>query len=253
MFFRGIMKSSLKAVFAAIDVILPPRCLASGEVVAQAGMVSPGSWAVLRFIGAPQCGCCGYPFEFAVEGELLCGACIQERPSYSAARAALVYDDASRGMILKFKHADHLHAAPTFIPWMERAGREILAAADLIIPVPLHRLRFLKRRYNQSAVLASLLARRAQKECIPDVLLRRRATVSQGHLDFRERHSNVKRAFFVHPRYAAAVAGKRIVLVDDVYTTGATVGECAKTLLKAGAADVSVLTIARVVKANAAG
>lgn len=245
MFFRSIMAAAQKTV----DVVLPPRCLASGDVVAEAGMVSPAAWASLRFIGAPQCACCGYPFEFAVEGEALCGGCLQERPLFTSARAALVYDDASRGMILKFKHADQLHAAPTFIPWMERAGREMLAAADLIVPVPLHRWRFLKRRYNQAAVLALLLARRAEVTCIPDALVRRRATVTQGHLDFRARHRNVKRAFAVHLRYAGAVAGKRIVLVDDVYTTGATVKECAKTLLKAGAVGVSVLTIARVVKA----
>lgn len=241
-----------KAVWQAVDAILPPRCIVSGEVVGQQGAVAPSVWGQLRFIADPQCASCGYPFEFTAEGQgQACAACIRESPPFASARAALVYDDASRGMILKFKHGDQIHAAPTFIPWMERAGREMLAEADFIIPVPLHRWRFLKRRYNQAALLAYLLARRAKAACIPDALVRKRPTATQGHLDFRARHRNVRRAFAVHPRHAAAVAGKRIVLVDDVYTTGATVKECAEALLKAGAARVSALTIARVVKPGA--
>jgi len=241
-----------KVVWQAVDAILPPRCVISGEIVGQQGAVAPSVWGLLRFIADPQCVSCGYPFEFTAEGQgQICGACIREKPPFTSARAALVYDDASRGMILKFKHADHLHAAPTFIPWMERAGRQMLAEADFIMPVPLHRWRFLKRRYNQAALLAFLLARRARVACIPDALVRKRATQSQGHLDFRARHRNVRRAFAVHPRHAAKIEGRRIVLVDDVYTTGATVKECAEVLLKAGAAAVNVLTVARVVKPGA--
>ncbi|MBI4031490.1 MAG: ComF family protein [Proteobacteria bacterium] len=241
-----------KAVWRqAVDALLPPRCVVSGEIVGQQGAVAPSVWGKIRFIADPQCAVCGYPFEFSSEGNIqTCAACIRERPPFISARAALVYDDASRDMILKFKHGDQLHAAPVFIPWMERSGREMLAEADLIIPVPLHRWRFLKRRYNQAAVLAFLLARRAGAACIPDALVRRRATATQGHLDFRARHRNVRRAFAVHPRHAEKIAGKRVVLVDDVYTTGATIGECANTLLKAGAAEVSALTIARAVKAG---
>lgn len=252
MFFRSIAEKGLepltRLLWAAVDVILPPRCLVSGEVVAEQGMVAPEVWGTLAFIGAPQCACCGYPFEFATEGEALCGACLQEKPPYAAARGALVYNDASRGMILKFKHGDQIHAAATFFPWMERAGRDFLLRADMIVPVPLHRWRLLKRRYNQAAILSQGLAKRAGRLCLHDALIRRRATATQGHLNFRERHKNVKRAFVINPKRAAQVAGKRIVLIDDVYTTGATVKECAKALMKADAAEVNVLTLARVVK-----
>lgn len=250
---KGHAASFRRALGAVVDAVLPPRCLVSGDVVAEQGMVAPAVWGELNFIGAPLCACCGYPFEFATEGEALCGACLRESPPFSAARAALAYDDASRGMILKFKHGDQMHAALTFYPWMERAGRDLLVQAEMVTPVPLHRWRLLKRRYNQAAILAQGLAKRAGKPCVNDILLRHRATPSQGHLNFKERRRNVKRAFVLNPKRADAVKGKNILLIDDVYTTGATVGECVNALLKAGAAGVNVLTLARVVKPGNAG
>lgn len=233
-------------------MILPPRCIVSGDIVGKQGMVAPAVWAGLSFIGTPQCTCCGYPFEFVTEGEMLCGGCLRELPPFAAARAALAYDDGSRDMILKFKHADHTHAVHTFLPWMERAGQGFLARADLFVPVPLHRWRLLRRRYNQAGLIAALLARRAQRRFVPDGLIRSRATQSQGHLRFRERHKNVKRAFSVHPKRVEILRGKSIVLVDDVYTTGATVKECTKALLAAGAAEVNVLTVTRVLRPDGA-
>jgi len=233
----------------AVDVVLPPRCLASGDIVSEQGMVAPAAWGALSFIGAPLCSCCGFPFEFETEGEALCGSCLHEKPPFAAARAALVYNDASRGMILKFKHADQIHAAETFLPWMERAGQGgMLVNADIITPVPLHRWRLLRRRYNQSAILAQRLAKNANKPCVNNLLIRCRATPIQGYKNYRERQKNVKKAFITNPKRAAQVAGKNILLVDDVYTTGATVKECARTLLKAGAAEVNVLAVARVVR-----
>ena len=252
MIFRTMIENTAKRLAgvpaAIVDILLPPRCLVSGEVVAEQGMVAPAVWGGLRFIGAPLCVCCGYPFDFKAEGEPLCGACLREAPPFAAARAALAYDDASRAMILKFKHADQIHAAATFFPWLERAGQDLLAQADILVPVPLHRRRLLKRRYNQAAILAQGLAKRAGRLCVNDAMIRRRATPSQGHMNFHERHKNVQHAFAFNPKRAAQVAGKNVLLVDDVYTTGATVKECAEVLLKGGAAKVNVLTLARVVK-----
>jgi ComF family protein len=233
-------------------MVLPPRCIVSGDIVGKQGMVAPAVWAGLNFIGAPQCACCGYPFEFAAEAESLCGGCLRERPDFAAARAALAYDDASREMILKFKHGDHTHAVHTFVPWMERAGQDFLGRANLFVPVPLHRWRLLRRRYNQAGLIAALLARRAGRLFVPDGLVRSRPTESQGHLRFRERHKNVKRAFVVHPKREELLRGKNIVLVDDVYTTGATVKECTKALLAVGAAEVNVLTVTRVLRPDGA-
>lgn len=214
-----------------------------------AGTVSPSAWAALSFIAAPYCDACGFPFEFAVPkgaGETLCAGCLSDRPAYRCARAALVYNDASRDFILGFKHGDQMHSVIAMVPWLKQAGADILAETDLIVPVPLHRWRLLRRRYNQAAVIGRVLATATEKAFSPDALIRTRATPTQGHLKAKERAQNVKRAFTVHP--GRNVTGKKILLVDDVYTTGATVNECVKVLLKAGAAEVSVLTLARVVK-----
>ncbi len=179
---------------------------------------------------------------------MVCGTCLAHRPPYEKARAALVYDDASRDMILKFKHGDQPHAAAVFIPWMKRVGAACLADADYLVPIPLHPFRLMRRRYNQAALLAGLLAEESGVPMLADGLIRKRATKTQGHLDFRDRQKNVRKAFAAKEKHRAALAGKAVVLVDDVYTTGATVNECTRALLQAGVTKVSILTIARVVR-----
>lgn len=232
----------------ALNVVLPPRCVVTGDAVERQGMVTADAWAALQFISDPFCEMCGFPFEFEVEKGSLCTGCLSRPPPFEMARSALKYNDASRDMILGFKHADKTHNVRAFVPWLTRAGAEMLAQADVIVPVPLHRRRLLLRRYNQAALIAGALSRESGVAHIPDCMTRVRATKSQGHLRAKERHINVKRAFAVSERHADAVRGKAVVLIDDVYTTGATVKECAKALLKAGAGRVFVLTLARVVR-----
>lgn len=237
-----------------IDIVLPPRCPFTGEIVDSTGTVSPAAWAALSFIAAPYCDACGFPFEFSVPkgaSETLCAACLSDRPAYKHARAALVYNDASRDFILGFKHGDQMHSVVAMVPWLKQAGAGLLADAEVVVPVPLHRWRLLRRRYNQAAVIGRAVATACGKDFLPDALTRTRATPTQGHLKAKERAQNVKRAFAVHP--GRNVTGKKILLVDDVYTTGATINECVKVLLKAGAAEVSVLTLARVVKPGRVG
>ncbi len=161
------------------------------------------------------------------------------------------YDDHSRGLILRFKYADQLDGAPSYGTWLARAGAELVREADLIAPVPLHRWRLLRRRFNQSAVLAHALGRQAGKPVAADLLVRTRATPSQGGLNFRQRRRNVRNAFAVRRPRAASVRGRRVLLVDDVLTTGATVEACAKALLAAGASGVDVVVLARVVRGSA--
>lgn len=240
----------MKYLLAIIDIILPPRCILTGEKVDAQGTVSPKAWAELGFITAPFCSVCGFPFDFEVTKgqEALCAACLKDRPVFESARSALVYNDASRDFILGFKHGDQTHAVVTMVPWLKMAAGDYLEKADVFVPVPLHRWRLLRRRYNQAALMAQSLGRACGKRSVLNGLLRTRSTPSQGHLKANERALNVKRAFSVNPKRRSELAGKNVVLVDDVYTTGSTVEECTKALLEAGAAKVYVLTLARVVR-----
>lgn len=241
----------MRILHAIVDTILPPRCIITGDAVDSQGTISPKAWADLSFITAPFCTCCGFPFEFDTgfeNAENLCAACLKERPVFSKARSALIYNDASRDLILGFKHGDKMHAVVTMTPWLKLAGADLWAEADLVVPVPLNRWRLMRRRFNQSAIMAQETAKAIRKDVIVDALLRTRATPSQGHLKAGERAENVKNAFTVNPKRAGEVTGKNIILIDDVYTTGSTVSECAKALLKGGAASVNVLSLARVVR-----
>jgi len=239
-----------RLALTALDLALPPRCIGCGERVDRTGLACAACWSKLTFIAPPFCDCCGAPFDFAVEGVRRCAACYANPPHYDRARAAVIYDEGSRGLILGFKHGDRLHGAPAFGAWVARAGAELLADADLIVPVPLHRWRLLRRRYNQAALIAEHAGRRAGVPHLPDLLERQRATPSQGDLGPAARARNVAGAFRLNPRHADRVKGSRIVLVDDVLTTGATIGACAKVLRRGGAARIDVLTLARVVLAD---
>jgi len=232
------------------DAVLPPRCLATGEVVDRQGQLSASAWRDINFITSPLCVRCGLPFAFGMEedGEFECGACLADMPDYDRARAVFQYDDASRSMILAFKHGDRMEGAPAFAAWMARAGVELMAEADLIVPVPLHRKRLFRRRYNQSAVLALFLARQASKRVMVDALVRTRHTPPMGGLNRQERLRNMAGAIAVRDARRPGVAGRNILLIDDVLTTGATASACARALRKAGAARVDILTLARVVR-----
>ena len=151
-------------------------------------------------------------------------------------------------MVLAFKHGDKTHLHTTLAPLLHNLGEEFLTKDSILVPVPLHWLRLLNRRYNQAAILAIETAKLGDYICWPDVLTRTRHTPPQGHKNARDRHQNVAKAFDLNPSYTEKISGKNIVLIDDVFTTGATLEECTKVLKAAGAASVNILTIARVVK-----
>lgn len=241
----------------SINLLLPPRCPVTGDIVDRPGMVSPAAWSTLRFVSAPQCTCCGMPFEVLAEGlsadehETHCGPCLAQPKPYSRARSSLVYDDASKSLILAFKHGDQTQLTVTFAPWLMTAAQGMIDGADVLVPVPLHWMRLIKRRYNQAALLGNALAELSGKPCWPDVLQRRKNTVTQGHLNFKQRHENVRSAFTLKDIYKDRIKGKRIILIDDVHTTGATIEECTEVLMAGGAQRVDVLTLARVVRPDA--
>ena len=235
---------------AALDLILPPQCLACGVAVDGQGDLCAACWARIRFVTPPYFGQCGYPFDFDPGAHILCAACTARRPVYDRARAVLIYDDASRDLVLRFKHLDRTDFAPSFGAWLARAGAELWrdGGGDLIVPVPLHPGRLLRRRYNQAALIAWGLGRAIQRPVAADLLRRLRPTPSQGRLSPGARRRNVRAAFAVTPAWRDRVADGHVLLVDDVLTTGATVEACARTLRRAGAARIDVLTIARVVQ-----
>jgi len=237
----------------ALGAVLPARCLGCGLVVERPGALCPACWRGIDFLAPPLCACCGMPFELDPGEGARCGACLAQPPSFGRARAVFRYSEASRALILGFKHGDRLHGTRAFAAWMARAGAELIADASLIVPVPLHWTRLFMRRYNQAALLANALAAASGVPAIPDLLIRKRRTPSQGRLNRTERRRNVHGAFVPLRRAARRLEGASVLLVDDVFTTGATVEACAKALLAGGAARVDVLTLARVVRAHALG
>jgi ComF family protein len=231
-----------------LDLLFPPLCIGCRGPVADAGFCAT-CWSKVTFLDGPACACCGLPFGVALEGEMLCAACLAMPPAFDSARALLSYDEHSRAAILALKHADRLELVPAFAHWLARSGRQLLDRCDLVVPVPLHRARLWQRRYNQSAELARRLSREWNLCCDPFALTRGRATPSQGAMSSaKARRRNVQRAFRVPD--GARIAGQRVLLLDDVVTTGATVESCARALKRAGATEVHVLALARVVKAS---
>lgn len=233
---------------AVLDGVLPPRCLACGDVVADPDTLCGPCWSSMTFFAPPWCAICGLPFEHPMGQDAVCAACARQRPNWDRARAALRYDKHSRRLVLSLKHGDRTHTARALGRWMRRTGAEILDGADLLAPVPLHWTRLFARRFNQAGLLAHAIHAAGGPPVAPDWLIRQRRTPSQGRLGPLARARNVRGAFAL--RRGRSVKGKRVVLVDDVLTTGATVEECARVLRRAGAEWVGVLTLARSVRAG---
>jgi len=234
----------------ALDLLLPPQCFSCGAPAVEPGRLCGDCFRDTTFIADPMCACCGLPFEFEVEPGRLCGVCAAVQPSYDHVRAAAHYDEPVRSALLSFKHGDRTDMAPGWATLLERAGQEILRDGDVIAPVPLHPWRLWRRRYNHSALISRILAERQGLLDAPDLLLRKRQTRSQGGLSATARRRNVRGAFTVLDHWRPAIAGQNVVIVDDVFTTGATVEACARALKLAGAETVSALVVARVVRSG---
>lgn len=234
---------------ALLHVIYPPQCLScDARVTTDFGLCSD-CWSKTPFITGLTCSKCGTPLpgEDAAP-DVLCDDCLTIARPWAQGRAALLYKDNARKLVLSLKHGDRLDLARPAAAWMMRAAAPILKPDMLIAPVPLHWLRLLKRRYNQAALLSSGIARLARLEHCPDLLQRRRSTGSQDDRSRDGRFANMTGALTAHPRHAKRIAGRHILLVDDVMTSGATLAAAAEACVAHGASDVSVLVMARVVK-----
>ena len=228
------------------SIIWPQRSLITHRELAGPGSLEADLWAKLQFLSEPLCARCGVPFEIAVEPGQVCGACIADPPAYDRARAALIYGDVSRELVLGLKYQGRRDGLVLLAGWMAAAGRPLLDEAELIVPVPLHYFRLVRRGFNQSGWLAASLARASGVRLSVDALKRVRATPIQGGLSATGRRRNVQGAFRVRGMAKSLVKGKRVLLVDDVLTTGATAEACTLALKRAGARCVDVLTLARV-------
>jgi ComF family protein len=226
----------------ALDLVFPPQAIDGGAALA--GGLSAAAWSRIQFLDGPVCDGCSAPFEFDIGSR--CAACLAKPRAFDAARAACLYDEHSREPILKLKHADRTDLAPLFARWLSRAARPLIDEADAVVPVPLHPSRLLSRRYNQAAEIARPLARMTELVYLPDALIRRRATETQGGKSGVGRKRNVAGAFEVPRRRAHQVRGRHILLIDDVMTTGSTAEGCARALKAAGAVRVDVAVVARV-------
>ena len=231
---------------AAADLLVPPVCAACHEPLGSHDALCPACWRQIDFIRPPLCDRLGIPMPFDTGGPMISAAAAANPPAYERARAVARYDSVMRDLIRDFKFHDQHHGRRLFGRWLADAGRELLADADMIVPVPMARLRLLWRRFNQPAELANELARRSGLPSRTDSLVRTRRTGPQPGRSQRERIAKVRGAFGVARAAQAAVHGRAVLLVDDVVTTGATVSACAMALKSAGARRVDVLALALV-------
>lgn len=229
-----------------VDWLTPPKCVACRADVTVGAALCLACWQKLHFIDEPVCEALGTPFEYEQGEGALSPAAIADPPAWDRGRAAVAFDEASKHLVHLLKYRDMQEAGLAMARMMLGPGRKLLAECDLILPVPLHRRRLWQRRFNQAAVLAQALAGSSGKPFYHDVLMRLSSTRSQVGLTAAERHRNVRKAFAVPPERQPHIDGKRVLLVDDVRTTGATAEACAATLKAAGATQVDVLTFALV-------
>lgn len=229
------------------DLILPAVCVSCGTLITHHNLLCPQCWRSLHLIGPPVCNRLGIPLP-GYEGQEphISMQALANPPVFLRARAAAHYTGIVRRLIVRFKFEDKHEPLPLFIKLMREAGQELLRDADVLVPVPLHRLRLLQRRFNQSALLARGLSRASGVPAALTALKRTRRTSAQVGLSQEARQENVARAFGVSSNWRKALQGKKVLLIDDVITTGATANACASALLGARAGRVDVLTIALV-------
>ena len=240
-----MLSPARQAARGLLDFALPPRCPACGTITRDPHLFCLGCWSELAFLGEPCCARCGRPFDYESGPDAECGRCLAQPPRFDRLRAAVAYGDVARRVALKLKHGGRPGVAETQARLMLR-HLSPGAAEALLVPVPLHRWRIWRRGYNQSALIASALSRRSGVAAELDLLRRTRATPLLRGLGRRERALAVRGAFAVPKPARQRLAGRVVVLVDDVFTTGATANACALALRRAGAARVEVLCWARV-------
>ncbi len=248
--FARAVRFGRAALRVALDAVLPPLCASCRAPLADAGGLCAACWTQVSFLAPPWCERLGIPFVYDPGPGVLSMEAIADPPAYDRARAAVRYDgDVASALVHRLKYGDRIDLAALMGRWMARAGCELFDDADVVVPVPLHWRRLWERRFNQAAALARAAAAGSGVPVVVTALIRRRATPQQVGLSRNARATNVQGAFAVAPAGRSAIHGKRVILVDDVLTSGATIDACARVLKRAGARHVDALVFARVVAA----
>lgn len=237
---------------AVMDFIYPAQCPSCRVEIEIANGVCPDCWRDISFLASELCRFCAAPLDGALGPDGVCDACMHHPPAWNRGAAAVLYEGVGRKLVLALKHGDRLDIAPLAASWMLRAGGDLVDEANLIAPAPMHWRRLARRRFNQAGELARALAKEveAPHAFAPDLLRRTRATSTQDGKTRAERMENVSGVFSITPAWRASIPGAKILLVDDVMTTGATLSECAEICRAAGAAEVNVLVMARVARGD---
>ncbi|WP_375460980.1 ComF family protein [uncultured Enterovirga sp.] len=232
----------------ALRVVYPPSCVGCGQATGEPHTLCGRCWAGIRFIERPFCERLGTPFAVDLGMSLVSPAAMADPPVYGRARAVARYDETARTLVHRLKYSDRLDLAQALGSMMARTGAELAAECDVVVPVPLHRWRLWWRRYNQAMELARHVARLNGRPVEPELLARVKRTAPQVGLSRSQRGDNLQGAFRVPEAARPRLKGRRVLLVDDVLTTGATANAAARALLRGGAAAVDMLTFARVVQ-----
>ena len=230
-----------------IEIFFPNQCLLCSELIGQEGAFCRSCWSKLQFITEPKCNICSHPFEYLIAENLLCPKCLVQKPSYDKAIVVFRYNTVIKKVIADFKYRDTTYLSKKFAKILFDRYKNEIGACDFIVAVPLHKKRLRKRKFNQAVILGRDLAKLSEKRFFYDLLLRIKNTTPQVELRKKQRQKNLKNAFRLNEKYSSNIIGKKILLIDDVTTTGTTLENCAEILKKFGAAKVVTLTIAKTI------
>lgn len=236
----------MKILKILIDLIYPPTCISCKKPTHDHGTLCTDCWNEIDFISSPNCTICSTPMPHSSASPLICGTCLNSPPNYHRARSLFSYDENSKRIITRLKYYDKTHIAKHVSQWLYNRQQDFICESELIIPVPLHKKRLNSRKFNQSTLIAKHLSKKTNIPFIADALIRTKNSTPQTNLTFKQRTKNLNNCFIQNPK--RNIQNKRVLLVDDVITTGTTVYQCTKTLLKAGAKEVNVLTVAKTCK-----
>ena len=227
-----------------LNFLFPPKCIICDDYGAVTDVCSQ-CWGKFTFLSKPYCSICSYPFAYENDEKAICGYCIMNKPKYDRAISLLKYDNHSKRLIHKFKYQDQLHILDYFVDLLLNLGKEVIDQADVIVPVAMHQYKLLKRGYNQAALLAMRIAAKRKILYLPQLLIKKQNSTAQAGLDKMQREKNIKNSFKLNAQYSQQIINKKVLLIDDVMTTGATINECCKMLSAAKPSKIFVLTLAK--------